>query len=219
YLCAYVVPAKGTAPEAADMEAELREHLLQTLPEYMEPQFFVKMEQLPLLPNRKIDRKALPKPELQTGEKYAPPTNKTEETLVEIWTEILELEPQAEAPGISIDADFFRMGGHSLKATMLISKIHKEFNVKIPLTTVFQTPTIKGIAKKIKDATPKNDTAITPVEKKEYYTLSPAQLRIYIQQHMAGESTVYNMPAVLAIKGEADGPRLEKAFRKMIQRH
>ncbi|MCP4157092.1 MAG: amino acid adenylation domain-containing protein, partial [bacterium] len=219
YLCAYIVPAGENAFDAAGMEPELKEHLKQTLPEYMVPPLYVKLDQIPLMPNLKVDRKALPKPEWGTGAENAPPTDRIEENMVAIWTEILEHKPQAEGPGMSIDANFFHMGGHSLKAIVLISKIQKKFRVKIPLTTVFKNPTIRGIARKIRTAAKETGSAVKPVEKKEYYALTPAQKRIYIQHYMAGESTVYNMPAVFAIKGTLDEPRLEETIRKQVQRH
>ncbi|MCP5108041.1 MAG: non-ribosomal peptide synthetase, partial [bacterium] len=114
YLIAYIVGAFIETPQ-------LIKYLSQTLPGCMIPSHFVQIEKIPLNPNGKLDRKALPVPEASPGGEYIAPTDEVEETLAAIWSEVLDIEKN----GISIDADFFQSGGHSLKATMLTAKIHK----------------------------------------------------------------------------------------------
>jgi surfactin family lipopeptide synthetase A len=135
-LCAYIVTNEVMAA------SELRNYLAGKLPDYMIPPYFVHLDRIPLTHSGKIDRNALPSPGIKTGEGYIPPENETQEKMVDIWAEVLGLEKNL----ISIDADFFEIGGHSLKATRMAAIIHKEFNIKVPLVKLFQTPTIKGIA-------------------------------------------------------------------------
>jgi len=140
YLCAYLVidPTKPT-----DIPA-IRDYLAKKLPAYMIPAQFVCLEQLPLNPNGKVDRKALPEPQinLETAS-YTAPQDDIEWGLAEIWAEILGVDKK----NISTDRNFFEMGGHSLKATRLIARINKHFAVHIPLAEIFKiSPTIKEIA-------------------------------------------------------------------------
>lgn len=138
HLCAYVVP---DALSSLSVSA-LREHLTRNLPYYMVPSYFVLLDKIPLTPNGKIDRKALPEPELKAEDCYVAPRNDVEEKLVRIWAEILGIEKDI----ISVGANFFELGGHSLKATVMVTKIHKELNRVVALAEVFKTPTIEGIA-------------------------------------------------------------------------
>jgi fengycin family lipopeptide synthetase D len=136
YLCAYIVSRETPDPE------QLKNSLSAALPAYMIPPYIVQIESMPLTPHGKVDRGALPVPqEVITGE-YTAPVNEIEEKLTEIWSEILAIDKDK----ISTGADFFQMGGHSLRATQMAAKIHKEFDMNIPLVDIFKTPTIKGIA-------------------------------------------------------------------------
>ena len=100
------------------MIPELRESLAKELPDYMIPSYFVPLEKIPLTPNGKIDRKALPKPELKAGEVILAPRDEIERKLVELWSEVLD-RPSSSMQSIGIDDNFFQLGGHSLKATIL----------------------------------------------------------------------------------------------------
>jgi len=209
YLCAYI------AGEKKLVLGELREHLGKELPDYMIPAYFIQLEKLPLTPNGKIDRKALPEPDgsIATGTEYAAPRNEIEEKLVKIWQEVLGVDR------IGINDNFFELGGHSLKATSMVAKIHKELNVEVPLREVFKTPAIKGLSEYMKVHEENIYAAIEPVEEKEYYGLSSAQKRLYTLQQFDLESTSYNIPGALEIRGKLDVIRIEFAFRKLIERH
>ncbi|HLP73030.1 MAG TPA: amino acid adenylation domain-containing protein, partial [Bacteroidales bacterium] len=217
YLCAYYVcKAKG---EEIDRE-ELKEYLSRELPEYMIPAYFIPIEKIPLTANGKLDRKALPEPEAssESGGEYAAPENETQEKLVEIWSQVLGVEKET----IGITADFFELGGHSLNATMVISRIHKELNVKVPLAEIFNSPTIRELARKIKNSESEiyeMYATIEPVEKKEYYRLSSAQMRLYFLQQMEPGNTGYNIQEGLLLEGDVDIPLLEETFRQLIRRH
>ncbi len=209
YLCSYFV-SDLNLPESL-----LREHLVERLPDHMIPSYFVRLEKIPTTPNGKLDKKALPAPEIKKGEDHLPPGDKVEEKMVEIWAEVLSLEKDK----IGINDNFFQLGGHSLKAILLVSRIHKELNVKVPLTKVFQTSSIRGLAEFIKGAEEYKFFSLEKAEKKEYYPLSSSQMRLYILQQMVPETTGYNMPTVMMMKGELDRDKFEKTFRKVIERH
>lgn len=209
YLCAYFESDTGVD------QACLRETLQQDLPDYMIPSVFMQLDRMPLTPNGKIDRRALPKPEAGKKEVYAPPTNDMEVTLTEIWGSVLGLSPRE----VGIDSGFFNLGGHSLSATILVSKIHKEFNVKIALNDIFSSPTIRELALIIKESAKSDFSSIQPVEEKPYYKVSSAQNRLYILQQMDLESTAYNVPLVVEVEGDLNTGKLEEAFRKLVLRH
>ncbi|MCX6579065.1 MAG: amino acid adenylation domain-containing protein [Candidatus Aminicenantes bacterium] len=209
YLCAYFVSSREYEVP------ELRDYLSKELPDYMIPSYFMRLEKIPLTTNGKIDRKALPKPKLKIGESYIAPRNEVEKKLVEIWSEILG---RLQTP-IGIDDNFFQLGGHSLKATIMMSRIHKDLNVKVELMEIFRTPTIRDIARLIRGLKKEAFQAIEPVEKKEYYPLSSAQKRLYFLQQLDLNSTGYNMPMVLPLGQGIKKDKLEFALRQLIARH
>ncbi|MCP5105826.1 MAG: amino acid adenylation domain-containing protein, partial [bacterium] len=203
YLCAYIV---GTGDE-------LDRFLAQTLPEYMIPSFFVSVERIPLTANGKIDRAALPAPEPETETPVVLPRNDSEEKLLEIWSDILNVNE------IGIDHNFFKLGGHSLTVTILAARLHKELNIKVSLADLYNLPTIRKMAQFIAGAEKAAFESIPLVEEKEYYSLSSAQKRLYILQQLDPESIGYNISEALVLEGELDEILLEKIFRQLIQRH
>jgi amino acid adenylation domain-containing protein/non-ribosomal peptide synthase protein (TIGR01720 family) len=215
YLCAYIVPLPSHSLNTDD----LREYLSARLPDYMIPSFFMSLEKIPLTPSGKVDRRALPNPEFEAREAYAAPRNRIEEKLAEIWSDILGRGRDALPGTIGIDDNFFALGGHSLKATILVSKIHKTFNVRVPLADVFKTPSIRGLSEYIKGAGEDKYAAIKSVEKKDYYVLSSSQMRLYILQQMDLQGIGYNIPQFTEIKGEPERKKLEEVFLKLIRRH
>jgi amino acid adenylation domain-containing protein len=136
YLCAYMVSGKKL-----DIST-LREELSLHLPDYMIPSYFMQIDRMPLTANGKIDKKVLPAPEVKPGKDHTAPRNRLERQLVQLWSMILGIEPGV----IGIDSNFFQLGGHSLKASIMMKKIHETFDVKVSLAEIFKTPTIKGIA-------------------------------------------------------------------------
>lgn len=138
-LVAYVVPRPGQSPVANGLSGFVREQL----PDYMVPTAFVSLEALPLTPNNKVDRKALPAPDLQRLESATPfvaPRNPVEVALAAIWAEVLGIEK------IGIHENFFDLGGHSLLATQVISRVRRQFEVDLPLRDLFENPTVAGLA-------------------------------------------------------------------------
>jgi amino acid adenylation domain-containing protein len=213
YLCAYIVAAQASAHLPGT--GELKEYLARELPDYMIPSFIVHLENIPLTANGKVDKKALPEPEIKPADRYAAPMDSTEEKLVEIWSEVLGIEKHK----IDINSNFFHSGGHSLKAILTAAKIHQQLNVKIPLAELFRTPTIKGLSRYIRDTEQEKYKAVEPVEKKEYYTLSSAQKRLHVLQQMDVNSTAYNLTSIVCLEGVLDKTILDVAFHELIKRH
>lgn len=118
----------------------LKDHMRQTLPEYMVPGIFAVLDEFPLTPNGKIDRNALPAPDQGSAQTYTPPRTETEERLVAIWEDLLGLDQ------VGVLDDFFGLGGHSLLATQLVSRIRDQLSVTLPLNSLFDDPTIAGLA-------------------------------------------------------------------------
>jgi amino acid adenylation domain-containing protein len=138
-LVAYIVTKKNQAPTVED----LRRFLKHDLPEYMVPSDFILLDAFPLTPNRKVDRRALPAPGRSRTDRdhlFSEPRNPIEQRIADIWAEILKLEC------LGVHDNFFDLGGHSLLATRVISRIRQEFQTDLPLRTLFENPTIAGVA-------------------------------------------------------------------------
>ncbi|WP_046233883.1 condensation domain-containing protein, partial [Paenibacillus algorifonticola] len=195
--------------------SELRGRLSQEMPGYMIPSYFVQLEKMPLTANGKTDRKALPAPEgsVNTGAEYTAPRTPLEEQLVRIWQEVLGTER------IGVKDNFFDLGGHSLRATVLVSKLYKEMKVNLPLRDVFRLPTIEEMAKAIADMAQTTYASIPAVEERAYYPLSSAQKRLYILHQLEGAEQSYNMPEFMTLEGPLNRERFEESFRKLIARH
>jgi len=210
YLCAYL-----TAAVELDITGA-REKLAKLLPEYMIPSYFVQVEKIPLNINGKIDRKKLPDPRtIQRSRDYIAPRDKTEKKLAENWAAVLHMNESL----IGVDDDFFKMGGHSLKAAVLAAAIHKTFNVKLSIRQVFAYPTLGKQAEYIKGAEKVRFAAIRPAPAKEYYRLSSAQKRMYFMTQLDKNSTLYNEQLMEVYYELTDKEKLEQAFKKLIQRH
>jgi amino acid adenylation domain-containing protein len=138
-LVAYIVPKTARGPNAS----ELRRFLEGKLPDYMIPATFIALDALPLTDTLKVDRKALPEPSGSRPEiaaSYAAPRNPVEEALVKIWAEVLSLDE------VGIHDDFFDLGGHSLAATRIISRVMQHFQLAIPMKALFESPTVAEMA-------------------------------------------------------------------------
>jgi tyrocidine synthetase-3 len=210
-LCAYIILHPGSSLQ----NAELREYLSRELPGYMVPAYIVQLEKIPLNPNGKVDRKSLPKPDSTSKDNYAPPQNDTENQLAEIWAEVLGLDKRQ----VGIHDNFFLSGGHSLKATTLIGQIYKTFSVEIPITEIFNHPTIKNISRYIEQSKESLYLSIAPAEKREYYSLSSAQKRLFVIEQMNPGKVTYNIPEVLKLEGKLDRSSLAGNLKKLIARH
>jgi len=207
-LVGYIVP-QG----AYDKQA-IQTYLKEQLPDYMIPSHLVELTSLPLTANGKIDRRALPDPEgtEQAGEHIAP-QNETEAKLAGIWQEVLEVDE------VSVNDDFFELGGHSLLAVRLISMIRKTLGVELPISDVFDYPTVAKLAARIiKEPEGELLPAVTATERPDRIPLSFSQERLWFIDKLEG-SVQYHTPAVLRLKGELNKEALEQTLRSVIDRH
>jgi hypothetical protein len=144
-LVAYIVPASENE-EKRELSRVLRQYLQARLPDYMVPNVFVELAQLPLTSSGKVDRKALPEPQsysAETLESYEAPRTQVEEVLCGTWAEVLRLDQ------VGINDNFFELGGHSLLATRLLARVQNAFEVRLPLRSVFESPTVLGMAESL----------------------------------------------------------------------
>ncbi|HLP62273.1 MAG TPA: condensation domain-containing protein, partial [Candidatus Deferrimicrobium sp.] len=218
YLCAYIVLNANAESTPTVILSEIRELLTRDLPDYMVPSYIVPIDKIPLTPNGKVDRKALPEPGVVSAKEYIAPRDMVEEKIAGIWGEVLFGINSSQRP-VGIDDNFFQLGGHSLKAVIMLSKVHRELNVKVTLAEIFRTPTVKGLADFVRKSLPDRYASIEPSEKKEYYLLSSAQKRLYILQQIDWQSTAYNMPEIIHLGEEPDIRRLQATFKQLIERH
>ena len=138
-LVAYVV---GNAP--VPVVSDLREHLRKTVPDYMVPSAFVLIDKLPLTNNGKVDRKALPAPdaaETVATDEYQAPVMETEKGVAQVFAEVLKI------PAVGLRDNFFELGGHSLLATRTLARLRERFEIDVPLTALFQAPTVEGLSR------------------------------------------------------------------------
>ncbi|MGE5343975.1 MAG: amino acid adenylation domain-containing protein [Candidatus Omnitrophota bacterium] len=209
YLCAYIISDQQVSV------TELGEYLSTRLPQYMIPAYWVRLENLPLTPSGKVDKRSLPEPEIDYTHSFLAPRNALEETMAALWSEVLGMEKEK----ISVGDNFFQLGGNSLKAAVLLSKIHKTFEVHLSLTEIFKTPSIREITHHINRGVKETYISIEAVEEKEYYELSSVQKRLYVLQQMNVESTAYNITVMIPLPEEVDITKLEGAFQTLITRH
>ncbi|NOQ27181.1 MAG: amino acid adenylation domain-containing protein, partial [Bacteroidales bacterium] len=211
YLCAYVV----SNTQENDLEQSLRLYLSGKLPDYMLPSYFVELEEMPLTDNGKLNRKSLLAPEIKAGAAYEAPKTLIENKLVKIWSEVLSIASKE----ISTNVSFFELGGHSLKATVLVSRIHKELDVQLELRDIFKYQSIQAQSEFINSSESTSFFSIPKAKTQEYYPLSSSQRRLYLLQQMNLESTVYNMPGLLAVPAAYNKHQITDVFNKLIARH
>ncbi len=210
-----------------ELAAEIRTFLKERLPDYMIPAGFVITAELPRMPNGKIDRRMiarLPAPEgALVGAAYVAPRDATEEIIAGLWTEILAVT----SPGIN--DNFFDLGGHSLKATQLLSRIRQTFQVDLPLRSLFEAPTIAGMATIVRAAVSGQDLGqitIPSIKRDESSglpveapPLSFSQQRLWFLDQLEPGDLSSNIPAAVMITGKLDIIALEKSLNNLIQRH
>jgi amino acid adenylation domain-containing protein/thioester reductase-like protein/non-ribosomal peptide synthase protein (TIGR01720 family) len=214
-LVAYVVAHQNYTPTVS----ALRQFLKAKLPDYMIPSAFVILESFPLTPSGKVDRRALPAPDLESTllEKYVAPRTPIEELLTQIWAQVLKVEQ------VGIDDNFFELGGHSLIATQLVSRIRNIFQVELPLYELFTAPTVEELAYIIGQLQQENlelsAPPLLPRAKNSDLPMSFAQQRLWFLEQFDQKSVLYNLPTALRLVGSLQIAALEQSLQTIIHRH
>ncbi|MFI9382630.1 amino acid adenylation domain-containing protein [Kutzneria sp. NPDC052558] len=201
--------------DTSALVSSLRAHVRDRLPQYMVPSAFVVLDRLPLLASGKLDRRALPSPDQQAITSGRAPRTPVEEVLCGLFAEVLD------ARSIGIDDDFFALGGHSLMATRLVARLRAVFGVELPVRSVFETPTVAGLAALLSTADSSTTRpALVRVEPRpEVLPLSFAQQRLWFLHRLEGPSPTYNMPTAVRLNGVLDVEALHFALTDVITRH
>ncbi|MGI8582286.1 MAG: amino acid adenylation domain-containing protein, partial [Chitinophagaceae bacterium] len=208
-LIGYIVPAGSLNREA------LKDYLKYKLPEYMIPAKWVELERLPLTLNGKIDKKALP--DFDAGEvlneNYVAPRNEIERKLAEIWKQVLDIEK------VGVHNNFFELGGDSLLAIRLLSSIRKELVVEMPISDVFDYPTIASFVESLSgQITPSSFSTLEAQPRPDIIPLSFGQERFWFLQQLHG-GVQYHISYVLRLKGNLHKEGVEYALQTLVNRH
>ncbi|MFD4530474.1 condensation domain-containing protein, partial [Streptomyces sp. NPDC058470] len=207
-LVGYVVPVEGVA---LDVQV-VRRHVAGLLPEYMVPSAVVALDVVPLTPNGKTDRKALPAPQQTAAARGRDARTPQEAILCGLFAEVLGVGR------VGIDDNFFELGGHSLLATRLLSRIRSLLSAQLGIRALFEAPTVAGLAERLPraaSARPAPTPAVRPAE----IPLSFAQRRLWFINQMDTTSPLYNIPMVLRLRGPLDVAALEAALADVVSRH
>jgi amino acid adenylation domain-containing protein/non-ribosomal peptide synthase protein (TIGR01720 family) len=221
-LVAYMVTTEnGDAPSAGTLQA----YLQTKLPSYMVPAALVFLDAIPMTPNGKVDRRALPAPEWGAASKVSvPPRTPIEGILVELWKRVLGVEQ------VGTRDSFFDLGGHSLLATQLVSRIRQVLQVELPLRELFERPTVAELGERIeailREAQGLARPPIEPVARvglstapNEELPLSFAQQRMWFLDQLEPDTALYNIPMAVRFTGHLDTAALQRALGQLAQRH
>ena len=228
-LVAYVLfhGSEGESEREVDL-TRIREYLKERLPGYMVPSLFVQIDEIPLTPSGKVDRKRLPKPEdvrMDATSGYEAPRTPVEEIIVGLWSEVLGIEH------IGVFDNFFDLGGHSLKATQLLSKLRQTFEIELPLREIFENPTVAGNAEAVTSALesregeetapeieiiPRDEETGLPTEPPP---LSFSQQRLWFLEQLDPGNLAWNIPLFVRIEGNLNIAALEASLGALIRRH
>jgi amino acid adenylation domain-containing protein len=222
-LVAYVVAAntwKTAAGEPAVITSELRAHLKERLPEYMVPSAFALLESLPLNANGKVDRRALTAERAtcaDAADAYVAPRGATEEMIAGVWAEVLRVER------VGAHEDFFALGGHSLKATQVVSRLRQLFQIELPLRGLFAAPTVAELARSVEALRDGDATPLPPVSRAPRaeggLPLTFAQQRLWFIDQLEPGGITYNIPSVIRLTGPLDLKALEETLTEIVRRH
>jgi|GEM_PF-2088824 len=209
--------AKGTSLNKQKDLTDIIEQAKKGLPYYMQPSFFIRVDDLPLNSNGKVDKKSLPDPEWsqETRKIHVQPNNKIEEKISSIWEALLDTKNP------SIQDNFFSIGGHSLLATQLASRIEDAFKTQCNVKLIFDYPTIESMAKYLASSA-LNANRVDDIPKAKNSTkapLSQSQRRLWFIHQLNPNSSVYGMPITIKLTGKFDLNQLEKSLMLLINRH
>jgi amino acid adenylation domain-containing protein len=215
YLAGYIVPRRESVMNAS----EIREFLSNKLPDYMIPTSFKFVETLPMT-NGKLDRLALPRPDTlrpELKDTYVAPRNEVEKKLAEIWSEVLQIED------IGVHDNFLDLGGHSLTASRVLSRVLACFRVEISLTALFESPTLDGLARNLENALrqepSETNLPLVPFPRRSHLPTTFGQQALWLYDQLEPGSPAYNLPSIYRLSGELDAQLLEQSINQIIARH
>lgn len=214
-LVAYYVSDTDLSFEDNELKLFMRDQL----PDYMIPSLFIRLEKMPLTSSGKINRRALPEPDMEgkpTGSDHIAPRNHVEELLASISQDILGVKR------VGITDSFFDLGGHSLMVTRLGSRIRDAFGVEIPLREIFEKPTIMELASLIAQQQARHHESVPVIEKcnRELdLDLSFSQQRLWFLDQLSPENAFYNIPGAFRLQGTPDYDAVEKSLTEIVKRH
>ena len=208
-LVGYVVPRPGGALDLEAIDASLRA----AIPSYMVPESMMILDALPQNSNGKVDRKALPAPVHREREFRAPQTH-VEQVVADVFAELLGRDR------VGLDDDFFELGGNSLIATRLVSRLGNELHTTVAVRTVFEAPDVEHLARLLEPTVGSGSRPVLrPVRRPQRIPLSPAQTRMWFLSRLDTESGINNIPVVLRLTGELDAAALDAAVADVVARH
>ncbi len=214
-LVGYVTPAAG-GPDTVDVE-RIRARVAAALPAYMNPAGYVVVPEIPITTHGKIDRDALPVPQITASVAYRPPATATERRLAALFSRLLGHNR------VGADDSFFDLGGHSLVATKLVAAVRVEFGVELGIREIFELPTVGGLAERIDQVAAGTAPAPRPklvaTAHDEPLPLSASQLRIWFAYRIEGPSPVNNIPFAGRLSGPCDVDALVAAVGDVVTRH
>ncbi|NOK12218.1 non-ribosomal peptide synthase/polyketide synthase, partial [Corallococcus exercitus] len=214
-LVGYVVARPGQTLESSALRALLKERL----PEYMVPSALVVLDAMPLTPNGKVDRKALPAPDVSTeaAREFVAPRTPMEAQVAELYASLLNVQR------VGATDSFFELGGHSLLATRLTSRLRTAYQVDLPLQALFESPTVADLAARIaasaRDPRFAGPPPVVPVSRTSKLPASFAQQRLWVLEQFNPGSAAYNMPFSLRLTGALNLEALRRALELVVHRH
>lgn len=213
-LVAFVQLDPGSVADSRSLLQQLRA----ALPDYMVPARVTILEQMPLTANGKLDRRALPAPTLaEAGAAYLAPRNGTEQTIADIWQEVLGVAR------VGVHDEFFELGGHSLLATRIAARIEATFGIALPVRALFEHAQLGDLADYVAACAPAGmrtrQAAPVRAERSGDLPLSFAQQRLYFLEQLEGANPLYSMVAALRLTGDFDSEAYASALQQLIARH
>lgn len=217
HLVAYVVPESDKGLDGDTLKA----YLATKLPTYYVPSAFVFLHQIPLTVNGKVDWKQLPNPFQETDLTETvtlPPITPTEKSLADLWSKLLQRKE------IGRKDDFFQIGGHSLLASQLASRINEQFSVQLPVSTIFEYPCLENLAQRIEEERKQNQgivptVSLTSVSRDAPLPVTHAQQRMWFLNQLEPDNPAYHIPGQLRLTGQLDLLALKESFRALVKRH
>ncbi|MFJ4097366.1 amino acid adenylation domain-containing protein [Kitasatospora sp. NPDC089913] len=210
-LVGYCAVPPEALEERPELAAEIKEFAAAGLPGYMVPSAVLVLDALPLNANGKVDRRALPAPDLTASEGGRAPRDERERALCALFGEILGIAD------ITVDDDFFALGGHSLLATRLVGRVRADLGAELAIGDLFQAPTVAALAARLADGPAR--PALLPEPRPEHLPVSFAQRRLWFLGKAEGPAATYNVTLALRLSGPLDTAALERALGDVVARH